>query len=157
MRVVALAAATAASLPWLAIAQQAPDAGRLLEQTRPAQSAPQPSRALLTQPATAPALPADNTPVAVSRFAFEGNQVIASEALAELMKDQTGAAVPFGQLRNALSRINAAYAAQGYFLARAVIPRQDLAASLGTLRIQILEGRLGKVAGSNNAQSVACS
>jgi hemolysin activation/secretion protein len=148
-------AAVVTALPIMAMAQQAPDAGRLLEQTRPAQPAPQPSRAVVNQPAAAPALPADSTPVAVSRFAFEGNKAISSEALAELMKDQTGAAVPFGQLRNALSRINAAYAAQGYFLARAVIPRQDLAGNQGTLRIQILEGRLGKVSGNAKPEQLA--
>jgi hemolysin activation/secretion protein len=148
------AAAALAALPFMAMAQLAPDAGRLLEQTRPGQPAPQPGRAVVSPPAAAPALPADATPVAVSRFAFEGNKAISSEALAELMKDQTGAAVPFGQLRNALARINDVYAAQGYFLARAVIPRQDLAGNQGTLRIQILEGRLGKVVGSANAEQM---
>jgi hemolysin activation/secretion protein len=138
-------------MPLFVAAQQAPDAGRLLEQTRPAQPVPQPARSVIDAPAAAPALPLDNTPVAVSRFQFEGNQVISSDKLAELLQDQRGAAVPFGQLRAALSRINAAYAAQGYFLARAVIPRQDLVGSQGTLRIQVLEGRLGKVASNLNA------
>jgi hemolysin activation/secretion protein len=138
-----------------ALAQQAPDAGRLLEQTRPAQPAPAPARPLLPAPAAAPALPADNTPVAVSRFVFEGNQVFAPEQLAYLLKDQTGSAVPFGQLRAALSRINNLYASQGYFLARAVIPRQDVAGSGGALRIQILEGRLGRVSGNLNPAQTA--
>jgi hemolysin activation/secretion protein len=151
LRAVAAAAAVVA-FPLATLAQQAPDAGRLLEQTRPAQPAPQPARPVISAPAAAPALPSDATPVAVSRFQFEGNQAISSEKLAELLLDQRGAAVPFGQLRNALSRINAAYAAQGYFLARAVIPRQDLAGSQGVLRIQILEGRLGTVASNLNAQ-----
>ncbi|NJS36057.1 MAG: ShlB/FhaC/HecB family hemolysin secretion/activation protein [Brachymonas sp.] len=103
----------------------------------------------------AAALPADNTPVRVTGFAFEGNSVISSEALANLLADQRGDAVPFGQLRASLARINAAYAAQGYFLARALIPRQDLAGGgagsgvgAGTLRIQILEGRLGQISSS---------
>ncbi len=135
-------------------AQQAPDAGRLLEQTRPAQPAPQSARPVVTSPQAAPALPADSTPVAVSRFTFEGNSAIAAEQLAELLKDQISPATPFGQLRAALSRINAAYAAQGYFLARAVIPRQDLASSGSVLRIQILEGRLGKVTGNANAEQM---
>jgi hemolysin activation/secretion protein len=140
-----------AALPLASLSQQAPDAGRLLEQTRPAQPAPQPARPVIAAPAAAPALPADATPVAVSRFVFEGNQALPSEVLAELLKDQTGPAVPFGQLRSALSRINAAYAAQGYFLARALIPRQDLVAHQGVLRIQILEGRLARL--SSNAQA----
>lgn len=142
------------AIPWSALAQQAPDAGRLLEQTRPAQPAPQSARPVVTPPQAAPALPADSTPVAVSRFVFEGNSALASEQLAELLKDQISPATPFGQLRAALSRINAAYAAQGYFLARAVIPRQDLASSGGVLRIQVLEGRLGKVTGSANAEQM---
>ena len=137
------------ALPLAALAQQAPDAGRLLEQTRPAPNAPQPARPVITPPPAAPELPADNSPVAISRFVFEGNSALSSTQLAELLKDQISPATPFGQLRAALSRLNTAYAAQGYFLARAVIPRQDLSASGGVLRIQILEGRLGKVAGSN--------
>ncbi len=153
--VMPLAAVQLAAWPFAAFAQQAPDAGRLLEQTRPAQPAPQPARPVINAPAAAPALPSDNTPVAVNRFQFEGNQTISSEKLAELLQDQVGAAVPFGQLRSALNRINAAYAAQGFFLARAVIPRQDLAANSGILRIQILEGRLGKIASNLSAQQQA--
>jgi hemolysin activation/secretion protein len=92
-------------MPLFAAAQQAPDAGLLLEQTRPVQPVPQPARPVIDAPAAVPALPLDNTPVAVNRFQFEGNQVISSDKLAELLQDQRGAAVPFGQLRAALSRI----------------------------------------------------
>jgi hemolysin activation/secretion protein len=139
----------------LVSAQQAPDAGRLLEQTRPAQPAPAPARPVLPTPAAAPALPPDNTPVAVAGFVFEGNQVFGSEALSALLQDQRGAAVPFGQLRAALARIDALYASQGYFLARAVIARQDLAASGGVLRIQVLEGRLGQLSAKVSPEALA--
>ncbi len=133
------------------LAQQAPDAGRLQELTRPPAALPQPARPVLPAPAATPALPQDATPIAIKGFAFEGNRVFKSEQLGELLKDQISPATPFGQLRAALSRINSAYAAQGYFLARAVIAQQDVAASGGVLRIQVLEGQLGKLQGGTLA------
>jgi hemolysin activation/secretion protein len=141
-RLLATTAASGLAAVSVAWAQQAPDAGRLLEQTRPLPAPPQPTRPVLPAPARSLALPADNTPIPIERFEFEGNSVLASDQLAALLQDQRGPAVPFGQLRAALSRIDAAYAAQGYFLARAVIPRQDVAVNKGVLRIQVLEGRL---------------
>lgn len=131
-----------------ALAQQAPDAGRLQELTRPPAALPQSARPVLpAPPAAISAPPQDATPVAIKGFAFEGNRAFTAEQLTALLSDQISPATPFGQLRAALARINAAYAEKGYFLARAVIAQQDIAAGGGVLRIQVLEGQLGKVQG----------
>ena len=157
----AIACLATLALSSTGLAQQAPDAGRLQEQTRPSPALPAPARPVLATPAAAPAeLPADTTPVAIKAFVFDGNRAIPSEQLAELLKDQISPATPFGQLRAALSRIDAAYAERGFFLARAVIPRQDLSggasgAGAGILRIQILEGQLGSLQGALSAEQLA--
>lgn len=129
----------------LVVAQTAPDAGRLLQQTQPPSPSPQPGTRLIPEQAGEVAPTSDSTPVRVKSFKFEGNQVFSSEQLAALLADQQGQSVPFGQLRASLARIQAAYSAKGYFLARAIIPRQDLGAGTGVLRIQVLEGRLGQI------------
>lgn len=133
-----------------------PDAGRLLQQSQPPQALPQAGQPLVQAPAQAASDDQDRTPVRVTGFAFEGNTVLSSQALSALLQDQVGEAVPFGPLRAALGRINRAYADQGYFLARAVLPRQDLQAQGGVLKVSVLEGRLGQVSGGmSDAQYAA--
>ena len=132
-------------------AQNAPNAGQLLEQIRPPQPAPDAARPVLP-PVQRAAVPDDATPVRVTGYAFSGNTVLSSAELQSLMDASlaasgsatTTSSTTFGALRRAADSITQAYAARGYLLARAVIARQDLAAST-VLRIQVLEGTLGSL------------
>ena len=123
-----------------------PDAGQLLEQIRPAAPSPEAARPVLP-PTQSPPVPTDDTPVRVSGFAFSGNTVLTNEQLQTLMATSLATQPPsltFGALQRAANSITQAYAARGYLLARAVIARQDLTNN-PVLRIQILEGTLGRV------------
>ncbi|MBX3653883.1 MAG: ShlB/FhaC/HecB family hemolysin secretion/activation protein [Ramlibacter sp.] len=123
----------------------APDAGRLLEQTAPGLPVPPSGRSVLPAPA-APAAPlTDATPVRVNGLSFSGNSVFSAAELTALMGDVVGRNVSWGELNQAVQRITAAYQARGYVVARALIPRQDLAARQQVLQVQVLEGRLGAV------------
>jgi hemolysin activation/secretion protein len=135
----------------LAAAQSpaAPDAGRLLrEASPPAPAAPGRARPLLAQPATdaqsAP-LPADNTPFTLSGIQIEGNTAIATPALQALLADVIGSQRSFSEIRSAVDRITEAYRAQGYLLARAIIPKQNMAGTNAVLRVNVLEGIVERV------------
>ena len=136
----------------------APDAGQLLQQTRPALPSPQPARPVLPPAPPAASPTPDATPVTVSSFAYSGNSVLSNAELEELLADVKNKVVTFGQLRAAIERITAAYQARGYLLARAVLPQQSFSAGQ-PLQIQILEGRLGhlRTSGSDASQALAQS
>jgi hemolysin activation/secretion protein len=122
-----------------------PDAGSLLNQTTPPAAVP-------TLPAsTLPALPdedlakpvPDGARVKVSRFVLEGASLLPPEQLQAQLADLVGQELGLSGLREAAARITRFYREQGYFLARAYLPTQDIAN--GVVRIAVLEGRYGSV------------
>lgn len=122
-----------------------PDAGSLLNQTTPPAAVP-------TLPAsTLPALPdedlgkpvPDGARVKVSRFVLEGASLVPPEQLQAQLADLVGQELGLSGLREAAARITRFYREQGYFLARAYLPTQDIAN--GVVRIAMLEGRYGSV------------
>ena len=133
----------------------APDAGQLLQQTRPELPNPQPARPVLPPAVPAASPTPDATPVTVSSFAYSGNSILSNAELDDLLADVKDKVVAFGQLRAAIERITAAYQARGYLLARAVLPQQSFSAGQ-PLQIQILEGRLGQLrtSGSDAEQAL---
>ncbi|MGE0497589.1 MAG: ShlB/FhaC/HecB family hemolysin secretion/activation protein [Ramlibacter sp.] len=150
-----LLAATSAAQAQSTPPSGAPDAGRLLDQTRSALPAPQPARPVLQAPPASPPAPQDGTLVQVKAFAFSGNSVFTDDELNRLLADARGQTLRWSALRDAVQRITGAYQARGYLVARAVIPRQDLAAARGVLKVQLLEGRLGvaRVSGATDLQA----
>lgn len=122
-----------------------PDAGSLLNQTTPPTVAP-------TLPSsTLPALPdedivktgPDGAKVKVTRFVLEGVSQLPPEQLQAALSDLIGQELGLSGLRKAAGRITEIYREQGYFLARAYLPAQDIAD--GVVRIAVLEGRFGAV------------
>lgn len=122
-----------------------PDAGSLLNQTTPPAAVP-------TLPeSTLPALPdedlgkpiPDGARVKVSRFVLEGASLLPPEQLQAQLADLVGQELGLSGLREAAARITRFYREQGYFLARAYLPTQDIAN--GVVRIAVLEGRYGSV------------
>ena len=144
-RVTICAAAMATlALSSLAIAQIRPDAGTILDSTRqPAQPVPQAPQKVLPDRTTPQGQPADSERIAVSRFEIEGATLIPVAELQALLADVSGKTVSFGELRAAVERITRRYETAGYFLSRAVLPRQD--ASSGVIRIRVIEAKYGKV------------
>ena len=123
-------------------AQQAPDAGRLLrEQPKPpAQTAPRLKPPAPPQPA-APA--ADNGPrILVQGFRVEGATLFPADQLAALLKQAVGTERSFSQLR-ALGLVLVGYYADQGYLARVVLPEQNIKQGIVTYRV--IEGRRGSV------------
>ena len=129
--------------PALVYAQVAPEAGRILESNKPP--------ALIAPPAPAPKVIPDSAPpmaasdagtarVMVRAFAIEGASVVPAATLQAIVAPYTGRALTFNEMTQAAAAVSAYYRAQGYFLASAYLPAQDL--SRGVVTLRILEGRV---------------
>src|SRR5688572_11090254 len=112
-------AATAAAFSVVAAAQQAPDAGSILQQQQPPERVPVPSTApVLPQVTpTKPALPPSTTlKVTVKDFRFSGNTAFSSAQLHEVVREFIGKTLDFNALNDAASRVQRYYRERGYFL-----------------------------------------
>ena len=131
--------------PALAAAAEPPvDAGSLLQQQQ--RSLSEPPAAAQTVPllraVPEPGVPAANgARVLVQRFEVEGGGLIfPTERLQALLQPAQGQSLSLDELREVVQRITALYREQGYFLARAVLPPQDV--TDGVVTVRVLEGRL---------------
>ena len=81
--------------------------------------------------------------IQVKSFVLKGEiNLVSEEKLQELIADLVGKPLTFQQIQSAADRINRYYADQGYFLAQAIIPKQEVVD--GTVVIYITEGKLDK-------------
>lgn len=128
--------------PLAAAAQTVPDAGTLQRQLRQGVTNTAPQRAPdVPQQAAPPANP-DEERVRVERFVIEGAALVPVADLEAAVQPYVGRMLGLEDLRAAARTLADVYRRRGYF-ARAVLPPQDITA--GTVRIQIVEGRFGKL------------
>jgi len=106
----------------------------------PATSLPEVDREKLQE--FKPALDENNAvKVSITKFTFSGNASFSSEDLAALLTDFLDRPLGIKELNQATSSITQYYREQGFLLAQAYLPEQDI--SQGTLEISIIEGNLG--------------
>jgi hemolysin activation/secretion protein len=130
----------------VAIAQQRPDAGQILEQTRePLRLPPPAEEEVRPRPADPkPALPVSPTlRVTVTQFNFSGNTLYTTEQLREVVEEFVGKELDFEGLNDAATKVRAYHRSRGYFLAQAYLPQQAI--RNGVVEIAIIEGRVGLV------------
>jgi hemolysin activation/secretion protein len=126
-----------------ALAQQAPDAGQMLQQQAPAMQAPKTGATIDVQtPVTTPTTPG-GAQVTVQAVSINGNSVFSEKELLVVLGDVAGKAYDLAGLRGLAERISNHYRDAGYPFARAYLPQQ--AAADGKLRVEVVEGRYGKV------------
>ncbi|WP_236234725.1 ShlB/FhaC/HecB family hemolysin secretion/activation protein [Pseudomonas tohonis] len=139
------AVAFALSLAQATLAAQAPDAGQILENIKAPLTLPPATEGVL--PEAAPARPALSLPsdvkLQIKAFRITGAREFSEAHLLALLADSTDRELSLAQLQGLAERITAHYREQGYLLARAYLPAQDI--KDGLLTIAVLEGRLGKV------------
>lgn len=127
-----------------AFAQTPPDAGRLLQETRPTPATPEaPSLPPIQAPAQsrpAPVIGSSEVRINVTGFAFTGNQTLSSEVLKASLSAWTGRSLNFGDLMQAVEAVEARYKEAGYFLAQANLPPQKI--KDGVIEISVSEGML---------------
>lgn len=146
MRSTPVLAGLAASLISLSVsAATAPDAGQVQQglDQQPLQLSPRQSL-----PLNLPDAPADPAADAgprlqVNGFTLEGNSALGSEELLGLLADLPGKELSVGQLQAAANRITRRYREQGYPLARAYLPAQEIEG--GVVKFAVLEGRYGEI------------
>jgi len=137
-----------------AFAQTAPDSGRLL------QDQPKPSTSAPAAPTTIkPAVPAEPAQTAgpkilVKGFRIRGAILIPKEELAGQLQGVIGKKLTLGQLRAAASMLTAYYLQRGY-LARAIVPPQEIRD--GIVEIQIIEGKRGSLEIDSESSRITAS
>ena len=81
--------------------------------------------------------------VQVSRFAVTGVTVFAQERVQALLASSEGRELTLAEIEGLANGITAFYREQGYILARAYVPAQEMRG--GVVEIAVLEGRVGKI------------
>ena len=114
--------------------------GELLQRPPPI-VAPTPAPALRAAPTPAvPAEAATGRTITVQGFKFTGNTLFDNAALAALVEGYRNKPLSLAQLYEAADVIGNHYVSQGYLLASAVIPAQNV--TDGSVTIEVLEGRV---------------
>ncbi len=130
----------------------------LLEQQRKQQEQ-QKQQEQLTQPKAPPQIdkPARTRPpkgaeakVKVAQFKFSGNTVITTEDLQEVVASAIGKTLTLRELSEVAGLVSEHYAANGYILAQAYLPPQEIRG--GVVEIAILEGKVGKIGVTGNTR-----
>jgi hemolysin activation/secretion protein len=86
---------------------------------------------------------AEDLKVTVTGFSFTGNSSVTSEQLDVLLVDYRGREIGLAELNQAVGVVTAFYREQGFFLAQAYLPVQDIQG--GAVEIAVLEGKVGAV------------
>ena len=99
-------------------------------------------------PAPAPAAPAGERKVIVKRFDLSGNTLFPTAQLQALVWSYTNREITLKEIYEAADKISDFYHAAGYSLAYAAPPAQKL--TEGTVKIEIIEGRVGGIEVAGN-------
>ncbi len=93
---------------------------------------------------------ADDIRMTVNKIKVSGSTVTTSEALEAMVADLLGQSHNFAEINAGVARITNWYRQQGYLVARAYLPAQDL--KDGLVEIKVLEGLLGEPHISNRSR-----
>jgi hemolysin activation/secretion protein len=136
-----------------AFAQQAPDAGRILQDLQvPQQTLPESLNLQFDTPPAAGAVSDQGPQVQLTSVRFQGASRIDDARLQAVVAPALGQGHSIASLRALADRVTAFYREQGYPFARAYLPAQRM--SEGALLIDIIEGRYGRVGTSGNNADV---
>ncbi len=127
-------------------------AGSLLQQIQPSE-APVPSSndtGLRIEPTTTGVASTKGVAFRVDTLQIIGNTLFTTAALHALVADSEGHELTLSQLTDLAARITDFYHRHGYPLARAIIPAQTI--NVGSVTIQIIEARYGKVSIHNTSR-----
>lgn len=135
----------ATSTALMAAAPVIPNSGDILREVTPKQGLPLEEKTLPVIPQgeyKAPLIAKDDVKVMVNNFKLSGNTVFKTQKLLDLIKSYEGKQLSLGELKEIASIITKYYRDNGYFVARAYIPAQELTG--GVVEIAVIEGLYGK-------------
>ena len=130
------------------LAQQIPGAGSQMQQIPPMPIPQKTAPSVDFKPIAAPApKAADNIKIAVMSLKITGSQVYSEDTLLAISMFKPGNELSLSDLRTVAAKIAAFYHQNGYFLAQAYLPAQDI--KNGVVTIAVIEGRYGKITLNN--------
>lgn len=151
---IALAPLTVLLSVSFAQAQVAPDAGSILRQQLPPRNelpSKRPPPLRTEEPARAPLKAASDVQFVLKGLRITGQTAFSENELLELLLPPLiGKQVGLTDLEDAAARISHHYRSNGYLVARAYLPAQDIRA--GVVEIAVLEGRIGRVVIENESR-----
>ncbi|MBW8306304.1 MAG: ShlB/FhaC/HecB family hemolysin secretion/activation protein [Thiobacillus sp.] len=131
-------------LSYSVFAQQIPSAGSQLQQIPPTPAPEQPAPKLSIEPRSVAASPAaDTVKITVNRLIVTGARVYSEAELLALTGFEPGSTLTLTELRGMAAKIADHYHRNGYFVAQAYLPAQDI--ENGAVTIAVIEGHYGKV------------
>ena len=80
---------------------------------------------------------------AINRFVLEGNTILPAEKTVTLLVEHTGKSRDFGDIQQAIERLEQAYRDRGYTMVTVILPEQELTS--GEVRLQIIEPRVKEI------------
>jgi hemolysin activation/secretion protein len=132
------------ALSQAAFAAQPPSAGSSIQQIPPAPAPQKAAPEVRIEPAKAPPTAAsEGVKIVVNRVQVTGSNVYSEAELVALTGFQPGRELTLPELRAMAQTITAHYRRNGYFVAQAYLPAQDIME--GVVTIAVLEGHYGKV------------
>jgi hemolysin activation/secretion protein len=133
-------------------AQQAPSSGSQLQQIPPAPTQQKATPKLeIEQGGGTPAVPAtDTVKILVNNVNVTGAQAYSESELLKLTGFQPGSELSLADLRGMATKIADYYHANGYILAQAYLPAQDIKG--GAVTIAVIEGRYGNIVLRNQSK-----
>jgi hemolysin activation/secretion protein len=146
--------ALALSSTTAALAQQAPDAGRILQDLQlPQQVLPESLNLQLDAPPVGSAGADEGPAVQLKTVRINGASHIETARLQALLAPAVGQSHSLAGLRALADQITRFYREQGFPFARAFVPAQRM--TDGELAIEVIEGRYGQVSASANDAELA--
>lgn len=97
------------------------------------------------------AVSAGGQAIEVKKFLVEGNTVVSTAVLEQLIANDAGKSLTLGEIQDVADKLSNYYHQQGYFLAKAYLPRQEI--TEGQVKIQVLEGQYDKVTLNNSSRT----
>lgn len=148
-KILALTLATSA----IALAATPPTAGDILREVEPRKL----QKDLKTIPSlkvkkfTAPIEDTTGLKVHVKDFTIKGNSIYSNQLLLSLLDEYKNKDLTISQIKKAASIITKYYRDNGYFVARAYVPAQELSQKNAIVEIIVIEGLYGKFSINNNS------
>ena len=135
-----------------ALAQQIPGAGIQLQQVTPPIAPPSSEPQIHIKESAAPAAPGAESlsTVRVNQLQFSGAPAGSDAELLKITGFQPNSDLTLAQLEAMAARITQHYRAQGYFVARAYIPAQDISSHIVTIAVSI--GHYGQIKLQNTSR-----
>lgn len=141
-------------IPCNSMAQELPDAGRILQESIPSQLQPmEPSVDFQPEGQQPGVTPAGGPKIQLSKITLTGNTIYSTEILLTVAGDVLGKSYDLAGLRQLANRISRYYRDNGYPFTQAYIPEQSMAE--GDLTIEVIEGRYGAVKATGDEALVA--